>query len=90
MQELAGGCSYSSALAAAPCEGQHGRRSHCDSPQGLRPRSPWMTRLPDVLGRGVAGERDGWRAAEGAARRLDVTEITREFEAALLLISRSL
>lgn len=49
-----------------------------------------MTRLPDVLGRGGAGEREEWRAAEGAARRLDVTEITREFEAALLLISRSL
>lgn len=30
------------------------------------------------------------RGVEGAARRLDVTEISREFEAALLLISRSL
>lgn len=73
-----------------PHEGQHGRRSHCDSPQGQRPRLPWMTRLPDVLGRGAVGDWLAKGRVEGTARRLDVTEITREFEAALLLISRSL
>ena len=40
-------------------EGRH-RSSHCDSLQGLSPRSPWMTCLPTYLaGREVFGAGGG-------------------------------
>lgn len=57
-------------------------RTHCDSPQGLSPRSSWMTRLPKYLaGREVFGVGSGGAPQGG----LDVTEITREHEARVSL-----
>lgn len=69
MQELARVCCYSSAMPRLPVKDNVQEGLIVILCRDERPRSPWMTRLPDVLGRGVVGERDGWRAAEGSGGR---------------------